>query len=265
MQFYFRQFAGDEHVMAMSLDAVGAHIILMCAAGASESGYRLAYDLAQIRNRLRCPTEFDFQRIMVELLAGAWKISADKKWIEQDGMRRTLQKQKEFSKKQSENAAKRWHPSGINLASTKPCSSSTTTSSSSNINTPLPPKGGRTGKKPKAAKYVEFNPLHFLTNNPRALEAMQSWVEFKTASGTPCLLNSYQAQFEEFSSNPELFVKLVARAIRNGWKGLNEQIAFEQTGPIGGNGFKTREQLERDDFDAIMARGLEKAKAQGLK
>lgn len=32
-----------------------------------------------------------------------------------------------------------------------------------------------------------------------------------------------------------------------------------------GNNFKTKEQLERDDFDAIMARGLEKAKAQGLK
>lgn len=135
MQFYFRQFAGDDAVLAMSLEAVGAHILLMCAAGASESGYSLAYDLAQIRTRLRNPSQQDLDRIMSELLAGAWKISADGTRIEQDGMRRTLEKQKEFSKKQRKNAASRWHKSGINLAHAKTCPSSSPASSpASSIN-----------------------------------------------------------------------------------------------------------------------------------
>ena len=34
-QFYPRQFAGDDVVVAMDLDAIGAHILLMCVAAAS--------------------------------------------------------------------------------------------------------------------------------------------------------------------------------------------------------------------------------------
>ena len=179
MQFYFRQFAGDENVMAMDLDAVGAHILLMCAAGASEFGYRLAYDLAQIRTRLRNPSASDFERIMSQLLAGPWKLSADKKYIEQDGMRRTLQKQKEFSKKQRENAARRWHRSGIDLAHAKTCPTSTSTSSTSSSKVCIYAEG-----KIKHGSYVWLSEIEFdqylvsvgSKKLNRAIEKLNGWI-----------------------------------------------------------------------------------------
>ena len=116
MQFYFRQFAGDEHVMAMDLDAVGAHILLMCAAGASSSGYRLRADDRALRTVLRNPSEEDWQRIKKQLLAGAWKLSEDRQWWVQDGQRRTLLKQKQYKEEQKRKAklgaAARWAQSG---------------------------------------------------------------------------------------------------------------------------------------------------------
>lgn len=104
MQFYFRQFSGDEEVMGMDLDTIGAHILLMCVAGAANSGFRIRYNRDAIRNMIRNPNDADFDRIMTQLLRGAWKISDDGEWIEQHGMMRSLLKQKEFSKAQSERA-----------------------------------------------------------------------------------------------------------------------------------------------------------------
>ena len=122
-QFFPRQFAADDVVMAMDLDTIGAHILLMCAAAASPEQYRLRCrvdaegmpdqcrtDAAEraIRNRLRNPSDADWLRIKTQLLAGAWKVSADGRWWEQDGLRRTFQKQKEFSARQSERAQTGW-------------------------------------------------------------------------------------------------------------------------------------------------------------
>jgi len=66
-QFYPRQFAGDHAVMAMDLDVVGAHILLMCVAAASPEyripagnppdGCRMPSGEKAIRNRLRKPPE----------------------------------------------------------------------------------------------------------------------------------------------------------------------------------------------------------------
>jgi len=112
MQFYFRQFTGDENIQCMDLKAIGAHILFMCYAGASESGYRLAYSGIKLRRMLRNVSQGDFDQIMEQLLEGPWKISKCGNFIEQDGMRRTLEKQREFSKKQKENARKRWDTSG---------------------------------------------------------------------------------------------------------------------------------------------------------
>ena len=122
MQFYFRQFAGDEQVLLMDLDAVGAHVLLMCAAGASQEGYRIPNDPAAIRNVLRNPKTPDFRRIITQLKRGSWKVSDDGLWLEQDGMRRTLLKQKQFSKLQSERAKRKPEPSRIQ-AETQPDSS----------------------------------------------------------------------------------------------------------------------------------------------
>jgi len=104
IQFNFQQFAGDQHVLTLDLDAVGAHILLMCAAGVSGEGYRLPNDKRRLKTLLRNPPNEDFKRIMAQLLAGPWKISDDRQWLEQHGLKRSF----ELSQKQSENARKRW-------------------------------------------------------------------------------------------------------------------------------------------------------------
>src|SRR2546430_8055680 len=109
-QFYPRQFVGDDQIMAMDLEAIGAHILLMCAAAASPERYRIDADEYAIRMRLRNPVDADWERIKKQLLSGPWKESPDGKWWVQDGLRRTFEKQKDFSESQRGNANARWHP-----------------------------------------------------------------------------------------------------------------------------------------------------------
>ena len=97
VQFYFRQFSGDENVQAMDLDVIGAHILLICFAGSSAERYRLVYDKEKLRRLLRNESVQRFEQILAQLLEGAWKISEDGLWIEQHGLHRSLQKQKDFS------------------------------------------------------------------------------------------------------------------------------------------------------------------------
>jgi hypothetical protein len=107
-QFYPRQFAGDDQVMGMDLEAIGAHILLMCAAAASPERCRIDAEEYAIRMRLRNPSDEAWQRIKKQLLAGAWKVSPDGKcWI-QTGLERTFQKQKDFSEQQRERANSKW-------------------------------------------------------------------------------------------------------------------------------------------------------------
>jgi uncharacterized protein YdaU (DUF1376 family) len=107
-QFYPRQFAGDDRVMGMDLEAIGAHILLMCAAAASPEQCRIDADEYAIRMRLRNPSNEAWERIKKQLLAGAWKISSDGKWWIQSGLERTFQKQKEFSERQRKKANQKW-------------------------------------------------------------------------------------------------------------------------------------------------------------
>lgn len=107
-QFYPRQFAGDDRIMGMDLEAIGAHILLMCAAAASPEGCRIDADEYAIRMRLRNPDNEAWQRIQKQLLAGAWKVSSDGKWWTQAGLERTFQKQKEFSDRQRAKAHHKW-------------------------------------------------------------------------------------------------------------------------------------------------------------
>jgi uncharacterized protein YdaU (DUF1376 family) len=111
-QFYPRQFAGDDRVMGMDLEAIGAHILLMCAAAASPEQCRIDSDEYAIRMRLRNPSDEAWQRIKKQLLAGAWKISEDGQWWIQSGLERTFQKQKEFSDQQRAKANHKWGKEG---------------------------------------------------------------------------------------------------------------------------------------------------------
>lgn len=137
MQFYFRQFTGDEHVKAMDLDTVGAHILLMCYAGASPERYRLHNKPDFLRRLLKLNLS-DFERIFAQLLEGAWKVSPCGLWIEQHGMYATLKKQKEFSKLRADAANARWgNAKGMQNgcktdANAMPSSASTSASTSTN-------------------------------------------------------------------------------------------------------------------------------------
>ena len=107
-QFYPRQFAGDDRVMSMDLETIGAHILLMCAAAASPERCRIDADEYAIRMRLRNPSDEAWTRIKKQLLGGAWKVSPDGKWWVQSGLQRTFQKQNDFSESQRARAAARW-------------------------------------------------------------------------------------------------------------------------------------------------------------
>lgn len=141
MQFYFRQFAGDERVMAMDLDAVGAHILLMCAAGASPHGHKLPSDERVLRNIIRVEKNQKWKRIKSQLLEGPWKITPDGKWWVQNGMKRSMLKQKAFRDEQRRKSKlandARWHhphrdaPGTIRDIPQRPSSSSLAFASSS--------------------------------------------------------------------------------------------------------------------------------------
>lgn len=140
-QFYPRQFSGDDQVMAMDLDTIGAHILLMCNAAASPERYRIEADDRAIRNRVRNPADRDWKRIKTQLLRGAWKPTADGLWWQQEGLRRVHEKQQAFSEAQRGRAGARWNaermPDGCRTdagsdagAVPKTCSSSSSSSSS---------------------------------------------------------------------------------------------------------------------------------------
>ena len=185
-QFYPRQFAGDDCVMGMDLEAIGAHILLMCAAASSPERCRIHADEYAIRMRLRNPSDDDWQRIKKQLLSGAWKVSEDGQWWIQNGLQRTLEKQQEFSDKQRNRANGRW---GSRNAESVPdacgsdaavmpdgCSSSYSFPSNQNITSEAcRPKSDSTArKKPPLPPTAEGQRLaqilkgHILRNNPGA-------------------------------------------------------------------------------------------------
>lgn len=189
IQFYFRQFAGDEHVMALDLDAVGAHILLMCAAGASNRGYKLPSDERMIRNIIRNPSDLDWQRIKCQLLSGAWKISKDGHWWEQRGMRRSIQKRKAFIESQSRKGKAgmeaRWKDNhGYDSAITQHNSSSSSSTSSSNAVQKIEPQSEhfqtfwdayprKIGKPPARRAWAKIPGIE--TNFADVLDGLEHW------------------------------------------------------------------------------------------
>lgn len=195
-QFYPRQFAGDDCVMGMDLGAIGAHILLMCAAASSPERCRIHADEYAIRMRLRNPSDDDWQRIKKQLLSGAWKVSEDGQWWIQTGLQRTLKKQEEFSDKQRDRANARWSSRNAKSvpdvcgtdAAAMPDGCSSSSSSSSNQNITSEPGRANTGstrrKKSSLRPTLEGQRLaqmlcgHILRNNPSAKvteSQLQKW------------------------------------------------------------------------------------------
>lgn len=57
--------------------------------------------------------------------------------------------------------------------------------------------------------------------------AFAEWQAYRKEIKKPLKNRSYQAQINQFANDPRLFCDLVARAIRKGWQGLNEDIPLE--------------------------------------
>lgn len=159
----------------MDLDAVGCHILLMCAAGAASFRHKFPYDRDKIRRLFRNPSDEDFERIMSQLLDGAWKVSEDGEWLVQEGMRRTMRKQREFSKKQSDNAKKRWESQKDAKPIPKKCQTDTkviasSSSSSSNIYIDK-------SKKEFSLKDIQPSELDRLAKDPKIGNGDREWLD----------------------------------------------------------------------------------------
>lgn len=172
MQFYFRQFSGDESVASMDLDTVGAHILLMCYVGASKHLFKIEFSDEKLRRILRGVSDENWSRIKQQLLS-AWEVSEDGKWLVQNGMKRSLAKRKAFCDKQRERANARWanakkipeacrNDTGSDAESVpKTCSASTSTFASTYV---LDPNGSNT-TDPYPGGYGSVPPT--LPNQPK--------------------------------------------------------------------------------------------------
>lgn len=86
-------------------------------------------------------------------------------------------------------------------------------------------------KRARAEKYREFSESDFELPplwGPQARAALARWVEYKSRSGHPCVIDSYALQVRQFESDPRRYAALVDRAIAKGWRGLNEELAMGQ-------------------------------------
>ena len=207
-QFYPRQFAGDDQVMGMDLEAIGAHILLMCTAAASPEGCRIDADEYAIRMRLLNPSDEQWQSIKKQLLAGALNVSEDGRWWIQTGLQRTFQKQKDFSASQTKKANARWcqkdakvipdasrtDAGAVPEGMPKICSSSSSSSSSSNHK----PSGLIPSECPTDAERMPeastFNSTEVATalcgesgwSGLRMIEALKTAIDFKSYQGHKC-------------------------------------------------------------------------------
>jgi len=92
-------------------------------------------------------------------------------------------------------------------------------------------------KKITHAKYKQFDENHFVLPHgwgDNAKTALSEWISYKASMGHPKTKTSYQAEVEHYQDSPQVYFDLVKRAVREGWRGLNENL------PIGqGPGTKT--------------------------
>jgi len=93
----------------------------------------------------------------------------------------------------------------------------------------------------KAKKYLEFCESDFDFSGKwgqHAKSALEAWVRYKTELGSPCLKATYQLLIDKYAENPRLFKQLSDRAREREWKGLNDNLPFEDGKNTATGGFK---------------------------
>jgi uncharacterized protein YdaU (DUF1376 family) len=125
-QFYPKQFLGDDQVLLMSTEAIGAHILLMCVAWQQDPPCSLPNDTEKIRKWTRLGIK-SWRKRENEILS-AWRLEGDR-WY-QDGLLKEKKKQEELSIKREQAANKRWNTIDANALQVQSTSNALQSSSS---------------------------------------------------------------------------------------------------------------------------------------
>lgn len=125
-QFYPKQFLGDDQVLLMSTEAIGAHILLMCVAWQQDPPCSLPDDMEMIRKWTKLGIK-SWNKRGKEILR-AWRLD-NNRWY-QDGLLKEHQKQVELRTKREQAANKRWQAPDANALQVQSTSNALLSSSS---------------------------------------------------------------------------------------------------------------------------------------
>jgi len=126
-QFYPKQFLGDDMVLLMSTESIGAHILLMCIAWQQDPPCSLPDDVEKIRKWTKLGIK-SWNKRGKEILS-AWRLE-DGRWY-QDGLLKEHKKQIELRTKRESAANKRWNTPDANALQVQSTSNALHSSSSS--------------------------------------------------------------------------------------------------------------------------------------
>lgn len=111
--------------------------------------------------------------------------------------------------------------------------------------------------KQAAPKYKVYREEDFPTaqewSEPQRA-AIARWVKYRADSGHPKLLESFQTEVAQLQDRPAEYVRLVERAIAQGWRGLNQTIPLANTNGQRNSAFE-QNLAARDELIAAMRGG----------
>jgi hypothetical protein len=108
LQWYPKQYLGDDKVLAMDWDARGMHHWLLNISWQQEPKGSLPNDMALIRRWLGSPSDDVWRRVKPQIF-NAWSLR-DERWFN-NGMVRTSDRQKVFSESRTKSLRKRYEKS----------------------------------------------------------------------------------------------------------------------------------------------------------
>lgn len=229
-QFYPKDWVTDINVCSMTNAEQGIYFVLLCHDWLEDGLTKEQIDL--FISRLNQPSPLVEARFVVH--------PRKEGYLTNPRLEKEREKQINWAKKSSE-AGKKSGEARKKLAISKLCESNqglTNHEPNTNSSTSIPSSTSINNIK-KEKVYKVFNVEDFSFGKlwgDKAKDALKRWIEFKTAAGHGKLLISYQNEINTFELIPKEYAKLADRAITQGWKGLNANVAFE-TPKVSANGF----------------------------
>ena len=223
-QFYADDFLAG--TVTMTNEERGAYITLLC--------------LQWSRGSL---TENDFQRVCIGMPSHSQRICQDKFQIDAEGnyrnsrLERVRSEQREYSKKQRDNANLRWHRNANAMPSHMPDDAIALPADMPNVCSPSPtptPKKKDT-EAPKSPWEVSFGvELPDSLRTDSCLQAVKLWLQYKAEkregykkTGLTAALTKWSREFTAAD-----FPSTVENSIASGWKGIFPKKDSQQSLPI---------------------------------